>query len=98
MKQKFTVMLSPCKVQVSFVVFQRFAVVLHVKICIAELTVDGAHRLEIFRPDATGSLEKLNAQLAVASLAQSLALQCQLEARGFAFPRRHYRKMKDRRR
>lgn len=76
-------------------IFKRLAVILHVEIRVSQLTIDRAHGFEIFSSDSASSLKELDAQFTVTGFAQALALQRQLKAGRFAFPRRHCGEKRD---
>lgn len=72
----------PGQRQVVPVVLQGFAVLLEVEVGVAQLAVDGAERLQVFRAHLDGGLKERCPSLEVPGFAQSLAFQRQLQAGG----------------
>lgn len=72
---------SPGESEVVAVELERFGVVLQVEVGVAQLTVDGAEDLQVFRPYLDGGLEEGDACAVIACLTQTLALQRQLQTR-----------------
>lgn len=57
---------------------QSFAVVMQVKVCIAQLTVDGTQNLQVFCANLHGGLEERNAGAVILHLTETLPLQSQV--------------------
>lgn len=64
-------------------VLQGFVVLLQVKVGVAQLAVDGAEDLEVLCTDLDGRLKEGHASPIVASLAEALAFQSEVQTRCF---------------
>lgn len=72
----------PGQREVVSVVLQGFAVLLEVEVGVAQLAVDGAERLQVFRAHLDGGLKERCPSFEVPGFAQSLPFQRQLQAGG----------------
>ncbi len=58
---------------------QSFAVVMQVKVCIAQLTVDGTQNLQVFCANLHGGLEERDTGAVILHLTETLPLQSQVQ-------------------
>lgn len=77
------------------VVLQGFSILLEVEVGIAQLAVDGAEGLQVFRTDLDGRLKKRRPAFEVAGLAQTFPFQSQLQAGGLHPKHRGFHKQTD---